>query len=433
MKYLLFWTLVFFSVSEAQETIPPLLKDMVHVQVTSDSTNLRGTLTLPQALQQAMRHNPQLASFSLEIRVREAAALQASLFPNPELDVEVENFAGSGPLASFNAMETTISVGQLIELAGKRDKRKRVAILDKDLALVTFRARQLDVFVQTVSAFNKVLAGQELVKLNRELLKLARAFKKNIAHRVQAGRLSPAELSRAEVEVARARLALQRRQKELRAARLELAAVWGSKKAAFLKVNGTLEAVFKVPALAKLKKLMEQNPDVIRWEVVAKQRQALQRLARAQRIPDPFVRMGWRTFNESGDRAFIAGLSIPLPLFNRNQGAIQEASIRLKQSELQKRALLVQLQTQLYRSYQMLLAAYESIRTLKETIIPQAEEAFQTIGAGYRQGKFGFLDVLEAQRTLFASREAYLQNLTDYQLIRARIERLIGQSLTSVQ
>ena len=129
----------------------------------------------------------------------------------------------------------------------------------------------------------------------------------------------------------------------------------------------------------------------------------------------------------------MAGLSIPLPLFNRIQGAVQEAAIRLNQSEWQERTGRIELQTMLSSQYKMLLAAYESLQSLKEEIIPQAQQAFETINKGYQQGKFGFLDVLDARRTLFSSREAYLQNLTDYQQIRAQIERLIGQSLESVK
>ncbi len=419
----------------AQRPTPaPLIKQIPAAELSlSVAKQPQGTLTLPQALSLALKRNPQLFVFSLEIRAREAATLQAALFPNPEIDVEMENFAGSGAQSAFKSTETTVSVGQLIELAGKREKRTRIAALESDLAAYKYQAVQLDVFTHVVMSFNKVLAAQKFVKLNQDLLALAEEFRKNIARRVQAGRFSPAELSRADVEVANARIALQRRQKALNAARQELASTWGSPQAVFNQAAGNFELVATVPDAEKLQKLLEQNPDLARWQTVKKQRQTAQKLAGAGRIPDPVLSAGWRKFNESGDQAFVAGLSIPLPLFNRNQGAVQEAAVRLKQSAVQERSQRLRLQTLLNRKYQMLLAAYESLRSLKEEIVPQARQAFETINKGYLQGKFGFLDVLDARRSLFASREAYLQNLTDYQQIRTQIERLIGQSIEKIK
>lgn len=393
----------------------------------------RGDLTLVQSLTLALQRNPQLAAFSLEIRAREAATLQAALLSNPELVVEVENFAGSGSLSAFKSTETTVSIGQLIELSGKRHKRAKVAALESDLAAWNYESKRLDVFVQVVTAFNNVLAAQEQVKLDREVLALTEKFKTNIAHRVQAGRISPAELSRADVEIANVRIALQRSQKILASARQELAATWGAGQITFKRVVGNLDHLAPLPDLNKLFRLLNQNPDLARWQTVKKHRQAVHDLAKAEVIPDPVLSVGWRRFNDRGDHAFVAGLTIPLPVFNRNQGRVQESIIRLKQADWRERSGRIGLQAILNRKYQMLMAAHQSLQSLKEEIIPRAQEAFDTINQGYRQGKFGFLDVLDARRTLFSSRQAYLQNLKDYQQLRSQIERLIGQSLDSVK
>ena len=90
----------------------PIIKQLESEAKVSQAATTKGSLTLSDALQLALQRNPQLQAFSLEIRAREAATLQAALLPNPELDVEVENFAGSGPLSAFKATETTVSIGQ---------------------------------------------------------------------------------------------------------------------------------------------------------------------------------------------------------------------------------------------------------------------------------------------------------------------------------
>ncbi len=420
-----------FSTVRAQEG---QLKSIEISRIENAPTeNPQGKLTLRKALHLALKQNPQLAAFSLEIRAREAAALQASLWPNPELEIETENFAGSGPLQAFKASETTVSLGQLIELGGKRAKRTRLAQLGADLAAWDFEWQKLNVFAEVVIAFNEVLTAQKKVALNKEILNLAQNFKVHIDKRVQAGRLSPAELARATVEVAQARLTLQRSEKRLEASRQKLAALWGARQAVFSKAVGNLEPVTPLPQWETLQKSLNQNPNLLRFKTARKEQEVARALARAGRIPDPLIRAGWRRLNESGDQAFVAGVSLPLPLFNRNQGAEQEAVVRTAQIQLQEKAYRVSLESALFSFYRQLQAVFTSLQSLKNEIIPQARRAFEIIDAGYRQGKFGFLDVLEARRTLFSSREAYLRNLQEYHRLKAQIELLTAQALENVK
>ncbi len=93
-----------------------------------------GVVTLRKALALALMHNPELKAFSWDVRVSQARQLQASLWPNPELEVEVEEVGGPGARTGFDAAETTIALSQLIELGGKSGKRVKVASLEKELA-----------------------------------------------------------------------------------------------------------------------------------------------------------------------------------------------------------------------------------------------------------------------------------------------------------
>ncbi len=105
-----------------------------------------GSITLRQALALALMHNPELKAFSWDVRVSEARQLQASLWPNPELEVEVEEVGGQGQRSGFDAAETTIQLSQLIELGDKRNKRTKLASMEKELAGWDYEARRLDVF-----------------------------------------------------------------------------------------------------------------------------------------------------------------------------------------------------------------------------------------------------------------------------------------------
>ncbi len=392
-----------------------------------------GTLTLKEALSLALLHNPELTAFSYQIRLKEAQALQASLLPNPEMSLEVENFAGSGAFSGLSGSETTFSVGQIIQLAGKRAKRTRAAVLEGDLAAWDYEIRRLEVFTEVVQAYTATVAAQERVRLNKELIKVAEEFLQSIEQRVKAGKISPAQMSRARVELANTRIELNRSLAELETARQRLAATWGSVSPQFEWAEGQLDTIIPLPALENLLRFVDQNPHVARWAIAMQQREASLALARANRIPDPMVSGGLRYLKEASSNALVAGVSIPLPLFDRNQGNIQEARYRLLQAQYQRQATIVQVQKRLKALYNSLAAALKEVRSLQSVVLPEAENAFRIIQQGYLMGKFDFLDVLDAQRTLFRVREQYLTALRNYHQMVAEMEMIIGQPLSSIE
>ncbi|MFQ5651426.1 MAG: TolC family protein [bacterium] len=392
-----------------------------------------GTLTLRQALSLALLRNPELAAFSWEVRAREARAIQASLLPNPEIEVELENFGGSGDVSGFEQTESTILLSQLIELGGKRRKRTRVAALESDLAAWVFEIKRLDILTDVTQAFLDVQSAQGRLALDIELVQLAAEFVDIVSQRVQAGRTAPAEESRARVALSNAQIELGRSQRELESARKRLAATWGSLTPQFQQVTGTFGLSQSIPAIDELLELISQNPEIARWGVEMQRRRAVVELQEAQKIPDPAIGGGFRRLAESDDNAFVLGLAIPIPIFNRNQGAASEARLRSNKAEFERQATELRIKTSVAEAYRALSSAFDEASTLQTSVLPEAQKAFDTISDGYKQGKFGFLDVLDAQRTLFDSRGQYLRALRDYHKATADLERLIGQSLVSIQ
>jgi cobalt-zinc-cadmium efflux system outer membrane protein len=330
-------------------------------------------------------------------------------------------------------METTLSLGQSILLGGKRGKAVRAAALKSDLAAWDYESARLEMFTEVRQTFVEVISAQQRVELNEELVQLAEQLLQTINQRVKAGKVSPAELSRAQVRLSTQRVELERARRELEAARMRLTAAWGSQTATFTQAVGTLDTLFTIPEQAKLQSLLRQNPDLARFETALKQRQAVIALEDAQRIPDPTISGGVRRLNGTGDNAVVAGVSIPLPLSGRNQGAREEARIRLSQTLREKQAVEVQLNAALSQAYSSLQSVLNEATTLRDQILPEAQKAFETINEGYLQGRFNFLDVLDAQRTLFEARGQYLRALADFHTITAEIERLISQKINTVR
>lgn len=152
-------------------------------------------------------------------------------------------------------------------------------------------------------------------------------------------------------------------------------------------------------------------------------------LERANAIPDPSISVGVREFRESNDRAFVAGLSIPIPVFNANGGNIAKARHEVNKTESDKRAAEITLSTELMRAEQELENAYRQAQSLKDTVIPAAEKAYSLSRQGYGAGKFPYLEVLDAQRTLVEARAEYNDTLKEYHTKRAEVERMTAKNL----
>jgi cobalt-zinc-cadmium efflux system outer membrane protein len=391
-----------------------------------------GVLTLRQALALALLWNPELASTAWEVRAGEARTLQAGLLPNPEFGVEVENFAGSGEFRGFEAAETTIALGQVIELGGKRLKRSRVAALERDLAAWDYEATRLNVFTATAKAFVEVLSAQAQLALNEELVRLAEQVLRTVAARVQAGQVSPVEETRTRVALSTSRIALERAGRALVAARERLAATWGSTAPAFERVAGALEPIVPIPSAERLAQRIGQNPDLARWVAEMAQRQATVAQEEARRIPNVTGAGGVRWHSRTSDMALVMQLTLPIPVFDRNQGALLAARYQLARTGEERRNAEVRVLTELATTYAELSSAFAEATTLQTDVLPGAQSAFEAFSEGYRQGKFGFLDVLDAQRTLFEARGRYLEALTAYHRAVADMERLIGEPLEAV-
>jgi len=225
---------------------------------------------------------------------------------------------------------------------------------------------------------------------------------------------------------------MDRSRRALLSAKLSLASVWGSSSPAFESVEGELQTLSPIPALADLEERIRSNPDIERWAAEMAQRSATLDLERANAIPDVTVSGGYRRFSETNDHAMVLGFSIPIPIFNRNQGAISEAESGLRKAEAEQRAAETRIRIALAKAYQNLSAAHAEATALRDEVLPGAESAFEAINEGYRQGKFGYLEVLDAQRTLFDARGQYLEALVASHSAVADVESLIGAPLFDI-
>jgi cobalt-zinc-cadmium efflux system outer membrane protein len=376
-------------------------------------------LTLAEAIDYALAGNAGLAVAAREVRAFDGVRIQGGLRPNPELGVQVED------LRDRNRV-TTLELSQRIERGGKREARMAVAELGQSAATQDFRARERALRAQVTAAFYGVVGAQESVSLARASLELAEQVTEVAAKRVQAGKVSPVEETRARLAESAVRSELAAAGSALRVARARLSALWGNVRPRFDRADGPRSADIRLRSLDSLLAALEDAPLVARARAEAARRRAVVDLERTRAVQDVTVSVGARRNEELGLNQVLFGLSIPLAVNDRNQGALLEAVRRADQAQDELAALQVQLSERLVTALERATTARERVRALDQDILPGAQSAYRAATLGFELGKFTFLDVLDAQRTLFQARTQYVQALTDMHDAMAELSSVAG-------
>ncbi len=390
-----------------------------------------GVLTLDEARATALARSPELGVFPYDLRAAEARVLQAGLRPNPQLEAEVEDVGGRRERRGFETAQTTVQISQPLELGGKRARRMGIASLDKELVQWDYQAARLDVIREAKQAFAAVLAAQERLALTDQLLELSRQAQAAVAQRVQAGKDSPTDELRADVAFSESRIERQTAENALRAARHRLAATWGGRAPAFEKVAGDFYQTPEPMPPAQIRDAVSANPDLARWRTEEDRRRAALRLEKARSVPDITVGAGVRHYEITDDAAMVFGLALPLPLFDRNQGGILEATAQLAKARRQSEAAQIKTLAGLSEATSTLATAYHEVITLEREVLPRVRRIFDAARQGHQEGKFDSLHLLEAQRTLFQTQAQYIDSIETYHRAWAEVERLIGGPLNT--
>ncbi len=391
-----------------------------------------GELTLREAIRLTLMNNPELKIFSYEIRAAQARQLQTGLRPNPKLNIEFEDFGGSGDSKGFDEAETTIQLFQLVETAGKFENRERAAAFNSAIAQWDYQAKKLDVFSEVTKAYIELLFIQRKKELSEELVANWKEIADTVDRRVEAGRDSPLELLKAKVSLAKGEIQHNEIVKFYDLKRQNLSMFWANSKPVFTHAAGDLEQLGDIPELEAMQNMLQNNPDVRRWIVEIQKRQTMTKLAKSQATPDFTIKGGIKHSNGSDNSSFVIGLSIPLPIANRYQGARLEAIENLSKAKEQERAAYLNAWNRLNKLYAELANSHEKATIIREKILKASEEILARSKKSYAQGRMDYLGLLDSQRTYFESKDEYIDALAEYHITKTEIERLTGQKLEDI-
>ena len=386
-------------------------------------------ISLQLAVQRTLERNPTLASLGYQSRAQEGEVLQAGLRPNPELGLLVENVLGSGELSGFDGAETTLSLAWVLE-RGKRQARLETANAGVSLLETETRVQRREAATETARRFLDSLAFQARKTQALEAVTVAEDTVSRITDRVKAGRAPDADLARARAELARTKLRLEDFEHEQETSNHRLAAQWGDRKPDFSGVAGDLLRLPRLARYAELTSSIQNNPDLQRYVTVARLRDAELRLAKTHTKPDWRVNVGVRHLEQFGEQALVAGITIPLPTHNQNQGRIATARANLQRVDADREKTAIEIETRLFALHQALQHTLHTTKTLVDHVLPLTESALSDTKRAYNAGRYGYFQLQQVQNELLDARLALVETAISAHRHAIEIERLTGTVLT---
>ena len=410
--------MVFSQPSWAQDTY---LKAHKHKE---DIYGTGPVLTLSDAIKQALNTSPLIKSAVAAVESAKGTEEQSASWPNPEIGFEAENVAGSGEFQGTRSAEYSYGLTQTVEVGGKRSARKDAARAAYKASIKELTAEKLNLERDVYIAYSNVLAGTEVVRLAKAQELLAQELLTTVSEQMQAA--ADAEIHRVKAEIAYSLSSISRQKAE---ASLKIEAETLARILGVSSLENSLDHShffdIKVPdTMENYRRNLASVPDIQKLSYMRMEKESLLDLERAQAVPDIDFGIGVRQITESDDHAFMFSVSLPLPIFNRNGGNIARAHGEVRQAENNIRQAELMLERELVENWQQLNISYLEAKRLRTETLPSAERALELAYKSYTAGKLGYLEVLDAQRTLLDTRAQYHESLRLYHSAYANVKRL---------
>lgn len=377
------------------------------------------TLTLEQAVAKAAEAAPLLKANEAAIAAARAGKVQAGVRPNPSVTVEAENFVGTGPYNVLGQAEITGMYSQPIERGGKRDARIGLAEREIGVAQASGKVTRLDLAAAVERAFIDIQIADAVLKISEYRLDTERGIEREALRRVRGYKDPLFVETRAAARVAQAQIDVDQAEARVQATRNVLASFWAGS-GEQLEVAGDL-----LPYRPVEQKLAPSDQALA--EARTARASAAVAVEQTKRVQDYTVSGGARFLRGTNDVALVAGVTIPLGRFDKNQGNIERAQAERLQTELTAEANRLER----LRRLASLFADADAARTRADAIMaevyPRTVKTLAQIREGYNRGGFTFRDVQDGADAILAVQDQWLAAMTQYRDLQTEIDRLTGR------
>lgn len=387
--------------------------------LVTSAPSLAETVSLDQAVAKALEAAPLLRAQEAAIAAARAGKTQADIRPNPSITVEAENFVGTGPYSVLRRAEFTATYSQPIERGGKRAARVDLAEKEIGVASASAEVTRLELAAAVQRSFLDILIAQQIEAIAKQQLSIEQGLQTEALRRVRGYKDPLFVETRAAARVARAQIALEQSQAKLRNARNVLASFWGG--------NGDDLAVDGELVLGGSQKIELAEADQTLEEARVARASAAVTVEQTRKTQDYTVSGGTRFIKGSNDIALVAGISIPLGRFDRNQGNIERARAERLSLELTAEANRLERLRRLASIGAEAERALSRAGAIKSEVYPRVSKTLAQVRDGYNRGGFSFRDIQDAADAIIAAQDQWLAAMIEYRDLQTEIDRLTGR------
>lgn len=367
-------------------------------------SNAHAALTLEQAWYQAKNKNPVIDSSHAQMCAAVGQQIQASLLPNPTINIVQGSVPGFGKYSQNPNASSTYTINQMIEIGGKRRARQDVANAQYDETVVAYAFNSADLFSQTVNAFLAVAEAEAKLRLSEQGISISQKTINTIVNRINAGRTSELDLNTAQIAFNDQKLVVASIKNEIDSSKFTLSRLWNG---SVNDVHKIIVPSFKTMPLHSLSFYLDRIHENLELKSFSQAEEVAKnqiKLAQAKQYPDISIGGGIEHFYENSEpkshNAVILELIVPIPIFDRNQGNVVSALENYRKSLDNSQSKKLSLQSAIVKTYKIASQALLQINTIKKEILPKSLHSLKLARHGYEQGRFSYLDLLNAQQKL---------------------------------
>lgn len=385
-------------------------------------------LTLKMVFQQVASQNLELKSKKTTIKSSAARLRQAGVFPNPEINYEQERLKEEQPNSEEG--ETSLVISEKLELWGKRKSRKNAAKLDLTYSILDSEHTKQTLYFKSLERYLDVISNQEQLSIAKKQQALNKQLLQTVTKQVQSGRLPEAELNRAEILWLNGDLEIEKATLQYQNSISKLKILWNGNEQKTIKVK---EMPIPSGQLSALEPYSEENLDHnLAYQLMMNQRDQAKQQIKVEKslgTQDPVLTGGIKEDKAIDSKFIVAGISIPLGIFDRNTGNIKAAKFDAAAWDYSLAAFKNELKTKYDYTYKRAHILEKQAKLLIEKILPKTQSVYRQIENGYHQGKYGYVELMNARQDWFKSQKQLTTVLSDYWKIIAELELIIGHSL----
>jgi len=379
-------------------------------------------LTIDNALSIAIKNSPSIKAIKKEIISKKLSGKADSLYPNPEIEVEIGDFLGTGANSGFSNHALSLNLSQEIVLGGKNNKLINLTDSEIKLIKLEIKKEKINLKYQIKKLFTQILILKEFQKLSLENQKISNEILQTVKNKQESGDLSYLDILKSKIEYKNSKIELIKEESEIKSLKKQIASLVGDKSLNFDEVEGKLESELNYSD----KLISQKHIDLeIKKAIVEKTKKELV-IAKADKVQNLSLALGVNRYQEAGDYSFTFAVSMPIPIWNSNKTKVKSVYSEIEKGKLDIKASKKEIKQGLLEHTENLKLAKKELDNLKDEILPLAQKSLDLAKEGYKEGEFKYLELLDAQKTFILIKRQYIEVLAKYNLLNLEIEYLLG-------